>query len=352
MPITRQTYGTMPGGRSAALFTLTRGRLTATITDYGAHLVSLVAPDRAGHAADVTLGYDTLAGWLSDAAYLGATVGRVGNRIAAGRFTLNGKPHELARNDHGINHLHGGVEGFDRKLWHAAPFDTDRAVGVKFALTSPDGDENYPGTLTAAVTYALTDRDELVIDFAATTDSTTIVNLVHHTYWNLAGCDAPDVLDHELRIDAEEYLPVDEGAIPTGDRAPVAGTPMDFRKPKSIGRDIAHMTGEPGGFDHNWCLNGYDQARPVVRQVAQVHHPKSGRTMTLATDQPGVQFYSGNFLNGAVAGKAGVRYAKHAGLCLETQHYPDTPNHPDFPPITLQPGQTYAHRMIHTFTAR
>ncbi len=352
MPIASEHYGSTPDEQTVTLFTLARGNLVAALTDFGAHLVSLHAPDRAGRRADITLGYDTLNGWLNDAAYMGATVGRVGNRIAGGRFTLEGHDYQLACNEDGVNHLHGGGAGFNVRLWRAEPFDDDRAVGVKFTRTSPDGEEGYPGTLDATAVYALTDDDALIVDFAATADRPTIVNMVHHTYWHLGGHDAGDVLDHELRIDADCYLPVDEHSIPAGGRADVTGTPMDFRDAKPIGRDIGQLTNDPRGYDHNWCLNGYDPRSPRVRRAIELHDPASGRTMMLGTDQPGVQFYTGNHLEGTVAGKSAVRYGQYAGLCLETQHYPDTPNHAEFPSIVLRPGGTYTHRMVHTFGVR
>ena len=351
--LTTAVYGTMTDGREVKIFTLTNTQgLTARVTEYGAILVGLEVPDKAGHKADVTLGYDTLAGWLGSTSYFGATVGRFGNRIAHGKFTLDGKEYTLATNDHPGDipcHLHGGVKGFDKVLWHGEPVRKAGARGVAFTYTSKDGEEGYPGTLHVTVTYWLTDANELVWAAEATTDKATVINLAHHTYWNLTGDPTKAITDHELMLAADSYLPTDKGLIPTGVLAPVAGTPMDFRTSTPVGARInadfeALKLG--GGYDHCWVL------RPGqgVRLAAVLKDPASGRIMEVLTDQPGIQFYSGNFLNGSAVGKGGVKYQLRTGLCLETEDFPDAPNRADFPSAVLRPGQTYHHTMICRFT--
>jgi len=351
--LTTAVYGTMTDGREVKIFTLTNTQgLTARVTEYGAILVGLEVPDKAGHKADVTLGYDTLAGWLGSTSYFGATVGRFGNRIAHGKFTLDGKEYTLATNDHPGDipcHLHGGVKGFDKVLWHGEPVRKAGARGVAFTYTSKDGEEGYPGALHVTVTYWLTDANELVWAAEATTDKATVINLAHHTYWNLTGDPTKAITDHELMLAADSYLPTDKGLIPTGVLAPVAGTPMDFRTSTPVGARInadfeALKLG--GGYDHCWVL------RPGqgVRLAAVLKDPASGRIMEVLTDQPGIQFYSGNFLNGSAVGKGGVKYQLRTGLCLETEDFPDAPNRADFPSAVLRPGQTYHHTMICRFT--
>jgi len=347
MSVEETAYGKLPDGRQVRLFTLTNSKgLRARLTDYGAITVSLEVPDADGNLADVTLGYDTLEGWLGSTSYFGATVGRYANRIAKGKFTLDGKTYTLATNN-GENHLHGGVKGFDKRLWNAETVETAGAVGVKFTYLSKDGEEGYPGNLQVTALYTLTDSNQYKVEFSATTDKTTIVNLAHHTYWNLGGPAAGDILGHELMLAADKYTPVDAGLIPTGELKDVKGTPMDFTTPTTIGARIAQVE---GGYDHNFVLRDYDGK--TVRLAARVVEPKSGRVMEIHTDQPGIQFYSGNFLDGSVTGKGGVVYKKHGGFCLETQHYPDSPNKPDFPSVVLKPGETYKHIMIHTFSTK
>lgn len=345
-------YGKLDDGREVKIFTLTNPKgMTAQVTEYGAILVSLKVPDRKGTSADVTLGYDTLAGWLKSPTYFGATVGRFGNRIAHGKFTLDGKEYTLATNNDpgGLPcHLHGGKIGFDKVLWHGEPVHKTGARGVALTYTSKAGEEGYPGTLQAKVTYWLTDANELVWDAEATTDQPTIINLAHHTYWNLSGDATKPITDQVLMLAADAYLPTDKGLIPTGQEAPVAGTPMDFRKPTVIG---AHINADfealkfGGGYDHCWVL----RSGKGVRLAAVVRDPSSGRIMEISTDQPGVQFYSGNFLDGASVGKHGVKYQFRTGLCLETEGFPDAPNQPKFPSTVLRPGQTYHHTMICRF---
>lgn len=342
--------GTLPDGRPVGIFTLVnRNGLQARLLEYGAALAGLDAPDRDGRLADITLGCDTLAGWLENPFFLGATAGRFANRIANGRFPLDGREVVLPANNTpaGIPcHLHGGVRGFDKVLWKG------RAAGgnaVRFERTSPDGEEGYPGNLAAAVTYTLGDDDRLGVFFETTTDRPTIVNLCNHSYWNLAADPARPILDHVLRINAARYLPVGPGLIPTGERAPVAGTPMDFTAPARIGARIAGAFDAlkfGNGYDHCWVLDGADG---TLREAAELSDPSSGRVMRVFTDQPGLQFYSGNFLDGRLAGKGGVPLGFRTGLCLETQRFPDTPNQPAFGSAVLRPGEVYRHRVEYRF---
>ncbi len=349
----KQDYGALPDGRKAELYTLTNADgLKATLTNYGAILVSMEVPDRDGKLADVTHGYDTLKGWLSNTSYFGSTVGRYGNRIAKGQFTLDGKTYTLAKNNNGENALHGGIKGFDKVLWDAKPVKQAGAVGVEFNYISRDGEEGYPGNLKNTVTYWLTDKNELRIEFKATTDKPTIINLCHHSYWNLTGDPKNTILDHELMLAADRFLPVDKGLIPTGERRPVEGTPFDFTKLTKIGARINAEDEQlklGNGYDHCWVLRS--QAGNVAL-AATLYDPSSGRAMDLSTDQPGVQFYCGNFLDGSVAGKGGTKYAFRTALCLETQRFPDSPNKPDFPSAVLRPGETYRHTMVHRFYTR
>jgi aldose 1-epimerase len=346
-----ETYGTLPDGREARIFTLeNRNGLRARVTEYGAILVSLEAPDRDGNLADVTLGYDSLAGWLTNNSYLGATVGRFGNRIRDGKFTLDGKEYALAKNNTpgGIPcHLHGGIVGFDKVLWKGEQ-DGNKVV---FTYVSPAGEEGYPGTVTTRVTYTLTDDNELKWEAEATTDAPTILNLVHHTYWNLSGDPSTSILNHVMKIESDAYLPTDAGLIPTGELAPVANTPLDFTKPTVVGdridADFEALT-LAGGYDHCWVVRGKNG---TVRPAARVSDPVSGRFMEVSSDQPAIQFYAGNFLDGTAEGRNGVRYARRSGLCLETENFPDAPNQPSFPSSVLRPGETYRHVMIHRFGA-
>jgi aldose 1-epimerase len=345
-------YGKLNDGREVKIFTLTNAKgLTARITEYGAILVGLEVPDSKGAKADVTLGCDTLAGWLTSTSYFGASVGRFGNRIAHGRFTLDGKEYTLATNNSpgGIPcHLHGGLKGFDKVLWTGAPVRKAGARGVALAYTSKDGEEGYPGTLQVKITYWLTDANELVWEAEATTDKPTVINLAHHTYWNLSGDPTKPITGETLMLAADAYLPTDAGLIPTGVLAPVAGTPMDFRTPTPVGariNDAFEALKLGGGYDHCWVL----RKGPGVRLAAVVKDLSSGRTMEVLTDQPGVQFYTGNFLDGSATGKNGVKYQFRTGLCLETEGFPDAPNHPDFPSAVLRPGETYHHTMVCRF---
>ncbi len=344
--IGKAPYGELPDGGSVDIYTLGNANgMEVKLINYGAIVVSVNALDRRGELADVTLGYDSLEGWLKNAPHFGATVGRYANRITKGTFTLDGQTYKLATNN-GENHLHGGVKGFDRVLWNAQPIQTATAVGVRFTYLSKDGEEGYPGNLSATAVYTLTNNNELKIEFTATTDKPTVVNFAHHSYWNLAGPASGDVLSHILTIFADQHTPTDKGLIPTGELKAVQGTPYDFNVPTPIGKHIAEVE---GGYDINYVLRN-----PAGRVgiAARVYEPKSGRLMEVYTDQPGLQFYSGNFLDGTVTGKEGVAYRKHGGFCLETQRFPDSPNKPNFPSPVLRPGEIYKHTMIHRFSAK
>lgn len=345
--VTRQPFGMTPTGEAVELVTLTnRHGIELRVMTYGAIIVSLKVPDRNGVPGDVVLGYDSLAGYLRASPYFGAVVGRYGNRIAGGRFTLDGAEYRLATNN-GPNHLHGGVRGFDKVVWDVQPFENDRGVGVILRHTSPDGDEGYPGTLQARVRYTLTDRNELVLDYAATTDKATPVNLTQHSYFNLAG--SGTILGHVLMIAADHFTPVDSTLIPTGAIAPVAGTPFDFRTAAPIGARIGEENEQlrfGGGYDHNFVLTRPDTGLALAARLVD---SVSGRTLEIRTTEPGLQFYSGNFLDGSITGKGGTVYRHRSGLCLETQHFPDSPNHPAFPSTILRPGQVYRTRTVWTF---
>lgn len=355
-----RAFGSLPDGQPVSLFTLeVPGGWRAEITDYGATLTSLHVPVGKGSPMDVVLGFDTLAGYLGTHPFFGVTCGRVANRIAGGTFDLDGKQYTLAKNN-GPNHLHGGLVGFDKKLWKATPRLSERGPAIDFELVSPAGDEGYPGTVTARVTYTLAPDGELWVAMSATTDVPTIVNLAHHSYWNLAGQASGSIRGHELAIAADTYLPVDAVSIPTGVFAAVAGTPFDLRPERSpaatLGAAIdglpASADGKnPGGIDHNYVVRGW-KPDGSLRSVALLRDPSSGRTLEILSDQPGIQVYTGNYLDGSVKGKGGVAYAKQAAVCLETQNYPDSIHHPDWPSTRLDPGQTYRHTMVHRFGTR
>lgn len=310
------------------------------LINYGATMVSLQLPDREGVRSNVLLTCPDMAGFEACGMYFNGIAGRYCNRIAKGRFSIDGREYSLATNN-GENHLHGGVKGFDKRIWEFAPFSSDSGVGVKFQYTSVDGEEGYPGNLKVAVTYTLTHSDQLIIEIKAETDAPTHVNLTNHNYWNLAG--SGDILGHELRLNCAAYIPVDEAGIPLGNVAEVFGTPFDFREAKPIGRDIGQLTGEPGGYDHCMVIDG---EIGVLRPAARLYHPATGRWMEIETTEPGIQFYSGNFLDGSAAAGG---YAKHSGLCLETEHYPDSPNQSSFPSTLLKPGDSYYHKTVHQF---
>lgn len=337
--ITQAPFGMLPDGRRATLYTLTNANgLVVKITDFGGIITEIHTPDRHGVLADVTLGFDSVEPYVEDSPYFGALVGRYGNRIARGCFELDGQVYRLPVNN-GPNHLHGGVKGFSRVLWNASILEGDSRMGLTLTYLSLDGEEGYPGNLAATVVYLLTDDNELVVRFHAVTDKATPVNLTQHAYFNLAG--RGDILGHELAIHADSYTPVDETLIPTGLVAPVAGTPFDFRQPHPIGQDIGKADQQlrfGGGYDHNFVLN-----KPLEKTstlAARVREPASGRVLELYTEEPGVQFYSGNFLDGSLTGK-GWNYAYRGGFCLEPQHFPDSPNKAAFPNTILRPGDEY-----------
>ena len=346
----KRAFGRANGGTTVDLYTLTNANgVEASITNFGATVVSLKCPDRAGKMADVMLGFDSLNGYEGKHPYFGAIVGRYGNRIANGRFKLNGKEYQLPTND-GPNHLHGGVKGFNKVVWQAQPVGNS---GLKLTYLSKDGEEGYPGNLTTTVEYTLTDNNELRISYRATTDKDTVLNVTNHSYFNLAGEGTGDILGHELVIYADRFTPVSSTLIPTGELRPVAGTPFDFRQPHTIGERINNTSDEQikfgGGYDHNFVLNG-DMG--TLRPAARVVEPKSGRVLEVSTTEPGVQFYSGNFLDGSDKGKGGKPYQRRYGFCLETQHFPDSPNQPNFPSTTLKPGQTHESTTIFKFSTQ
>ncbi|MGW6358226.1 aldose epimerase family protein [Streptomyces sp. NPDC055092] len=347
----KELFGKLADGTRIYRWSLENGGTRLKVLSYGGIIQSLEIPDRHGRYANVSLGYDTIEDYVAGTTFFGATIGRYGNRIANGRFTLDGTTYQLSVND-GVNSLHGGAKGFNTRVWDVEDFTSGSDVGLKLHYTSVDGEMGYPGTLRVTVTYTLRASGDWHIDYEATTDKATVVNLTNHTYYNLAGEGSGGIYDHELTLAASRYTPTDSGLIPTGERAKVAGTPFDFRSAKAIGRDI--RTAHPQlvtakGFDHNWVLDKGITARPV--HFATLRDPSSGRTLEIATDQPGVQFYSGNFLDGTLTGPSGRTYRQGDGLCLETQHFPDSPNHPAFPSTVLRPGETYRTTTVHSFSA-
>ena len=347
---TAAAFGKTTDGTEVQLFTLTNASgAKATISNFGGTLTSLLVPDKDGKLDDIILGFDSVSGYQSPAfrksnPYFGALIGRYGNRIAKGKFTLEGKTYTLATNN-GANTLHGGKIGFDQVIWTAEPGASAEGSSLKLTYLSKDGEEGYPGNLNVTVVYTLTNANALKIDYTATTDKATVVNLTNHAYFNLSHGTSKDILAHEVTLPADRYNVVDAGLIPTGELRPVAGTPFDFTTPHAIGERIAQV---PGGYDHNWVLNTATGQHPA----ATVYDPASGRTMTVTTDQPGIQFYTGNFLDGTLKGKGGVVYGKNAGFCLETQHFPDSPNQPKFPSTVLKPGETLHSASTYTFGVR
>lgn len=350
--VSRQPFGAVDGA-NVEMFTLTnKNGVEVRAITYGGIITSIKAPDRTGAMGDIVLGFNSLDGYLGGHPFFGALIGRYGNRIAKGRFTIDGKEYRLATNN-GPNHLHGGVKGFDKVVWQpeVMPAEPGR-TGVAFNYVSADGEEGYPGRLIVEVVYFLDDNNELTVEYLARTSNPTHVNLTQHSYFNLAGEGSGDILGHELTINADRYTPVDATLIPTGEIAPVDGTPFDFRKATAIGAriDADHPQIKHGpGYDHNWVLN---RTGPGLTRAAFVSEPKSGRTLEISTTEPGMQFYAGNFLDGKLIGKSGQAYGRRSGFCLETQHYPDTPNHPNFPTTLVRPGQEYRTQTVFKFGVR
>ena len=347
--VKKELFGTLQNGENIYSYTLTNNNgMSATIINYGATVVNLHVPDKNGKIEDVILGYDSLSSYVKGASYFGGIVGRYGNRIAKGKFTLDGKEYQLPTNN-GVNSLHGGTIGFNKRVWEAKELNGST---LQLTYVSPDGEEGYPGTLTLTVTYSLTDKDGLKIDYKATTDKPTILNPTNHCYFNLTGNPNNTILNHILMINADKFTPVDSTLIPMGQLEDVANTPMDFRKPTEIGKrinDDFQQLKFAGGYDHNWVLNNYNGS---VREAATLYDSTSGILLKVLTDQPGIQFYSGNFLDGKDKGKDGIYYKFRTGLCLECQHFPDSPNEKNFPSVVLKPGETYTQTTVYEFSVK
>jgi aldose 1-epimerase len=345
--ILKEHFGFSPDGHEAYLYTLTNDAGTVVkITNYGGAIMSISVADRNGETGDVVLGFDTLNEYVRNPRFFGALIGRFANRIALGRFSLNGTTYQLAQNN-GHNHLHGGIKGFHKVVWEASPLEESNELQLRYL--SVDGEEEYPGNLQATVTYSLTGNNELRIDYRATTDKDTVVNLTNHSYFNLAS--GGDILNNQLQIAADQFTPVGPDLIPTGELVDVEDTPMDFRESMTIGTRINSpyaQLGFAGGYDHNFVLR---DSRGLTKPAVTLYEPNSGRTLEIFTTQPGLQFYSGNFLDGSFSGKGGVVYQKYAGLCLETQHFPDSPNHPNFPSTILRPGDQFSETTVLRFSA-
>jgi len=348
--ITKADFGKTKDGKAVEIYTLTNSRGSeARIITYGGTVVSLKVPDKQGKFGDVVLGFDSIADYEKHTAFFGALIGRYGNRIAKGKFTLDGRVYSLATNN-GENHLHGGVKGFDKVVWTAKPSTDQNGANLELTYLSVAGEEGYPGNLNIKVVYTLTEDNKLKIVYSATTDKATVVNLTHHSYFNLAG--AGDILDHRLTLNADRFTPTDSGSIPTGVLANVKGTPFDFTNETAIGARIGQENEQlkfGHGYDHNWVLNRKGKG---VELAARVYDPTSGRVMEVLTTEPGIQFYSGNFLDASVPGKGGKSYPLRSGFCLETQHFPDSPNRSNFPSTVLRPGQTYSQTTIYAFSVR
>lgn len=351
--VEKKPFGKLADGREVYEYTLSNTNgVKAKIINYGATVVSLEVPDRNGKFSDVVLGYDNIEGYVADKSYFGAIIGRYGNRIGKGKFKLDGKEYQLSINN-GENQLHGGTEGFNKKLWTVdATDESNLGPSITLSYVSKDGEEGYPGTVKLTVNYQLTNLNELKINYTGTTDKTTILNPTHHSYFNLTGDPNKTILDEELWIDADKFTPVDKGLITTGELADVKGTPMDFRKPTKVGariNDDYEQLKLGRGYDHNFVLNKHQE---LIPKVASVYDSSSGRFMEMWTDQPGVQFYTGNFLDGTVMGKNGIKYQFRTGLCLEAQHFPDSPNKPNFPSVVIKPGQVYRQTTIYKFSVK
>jgi aldose 1-epimerase len=351
--ITKHEFGKTSDGKTAEAYMLkNKNGVEVTVSDFGATLVSFKAPDRNGQLADIVLGYKSAAEYEGGKSFFGGTIGRYGNRIANGRFTLDGKTYHVSQND-GPNSLHGGITGFNKRYWNAKDVSSGSVQSVEFTYLSPDGEEGYPGNLKVKVVYSLNNRNELKISYTAATDKDTVVNLTNHSYFNLAGEGSGDILGHVLMLKADRFTPVDSTLIPTGELKPVQGTPFDFNTPTSIGARINQDDQQlkfGKGYDHNWALTAGKQPKPQL--AAEVLEPKSGRVLQVLTTEPGVQFYSGNFLDGTVVGISGKPYGHRSGFCLETQHFPDSPNHANFPSTVLKPGQRYYTETIYKVSAR
>ena len=345
----KKLFGKLQDGTQIFLYSLKNNLGTQiNIINYGAIVTNIFVPDKNGKFDDVVLGYDSIEGYANDKVFLGAIVGRYGNRIANGKFILDGNEYQLAKNN-GENHLHGGPKGFYKVLWNAEPFSSDTGELLKLTYISPDGEEGYPGTLELTVTYTLTETNELKIDYEGKTDKPTILNPTNHSYFNLSGDFTKTILDHELQINADRFTPVNQNQITTGELRNVEGTPFDFRKPTPVGLRINNKDEQlqyGRGYDHNWVLNNFNKK---VREIALLYHPHTGRYMKVLSDQPGLQFYSGNSLDGSFAGKNGITYQKRSALCLETQYFPDSPNKPHFPSVTLRPSEIYRQITIYKF---
>jgi aldose 1-epimerase len=348
--IKEKRFGKMPDGTKITSYTLRNAKgAEATIINYGGIVTTLKMPDRNGNSGDVVLGFDNLNDYVKSSPFFGALIGRYGNRIARGHFVLDGKKYTLATNN-APNSLHGGVKGFDKVVWHATPHPSSSSPSLELTYLSKDGEEGYPGNLSVTAIYTLTADNGLKVEFKATTDKDTVVNLTHHSYFNLAG--KGDILNHVVMIDADKFTPVDSTLIPTGELKPVDGTPFDFRTPTAVGARINQNDEQlkfGNGYDHNWSINNYSG---VVRRAARVYEPTSGRVMEVYTDQPGMQFYSGNFLDGTLKGKGGWVYQFRNGFCMEPQHFPDSPNQPSFLSTELKPGQVYHNTIIYWFSVR
>lgn len=349
MNIEKKAFGQISKEVQAELYTITNANgVSMSVTNYGGIITELKVPDKDGNISDIVLGYDKVEDYIKASPYFGATIGRYGNRIAKGKFTLNGTEYTLATNNT-PNHLHGGVRGFDKVVWNLEPFQNDNELGLVMKYRSQDGEEGYPGNLDVTVTYSLNNKNELRIDYLARTDKQTICNLTNHSYFNLKDGGASSILDHELQIFADQFTPIDPTSIPLGELLSVEETPFDFKEPKRIGEDInkEYVQIENGiGYDHNFVLNGEIGKMTLAAKVSE---PTTGRVMEIYTEEPGVQFYSGNFLDGSLVGKNGIVYNHRNGFCLETQHYPDSPNNPDWPSTILNPGETYKTSTIHKF---
>jgi aldose 1-epimerase len=354
--ITTRSFGTMPDGAEVKMFTLNNSQgMTMNVINYGGIIVSMSVPDKNGKLEDIVLGYDSLSHYIKNNPYFGALIGRYGNRIARGKFSLDGKTYQLGTNN-GVNHLHGGAKGFDKVFWNIEPIDTAAGNALRLKYNSTDGEEGYPGNLNVEVIYLLTDKNELNITYKATTDKTTIVNLTQHTYFNLSGDAKTGILEHELLLNADQFIPVDNTLIPTGVLQKVEGTPFDFRTPTTIGSRINKKDQQlefGKGYDHCWVLNDQEITNNLnLTLAATLHEPVSGRVMSVYTSEPGIQFYSGNFLDGSNIGKNGAVYEHRYGLCLESEHFPDSPNRKNFPSVVLKPGEVYRTQTVYSFSTK